>query len=60
MGLNFFENYYTVFDYENLQIGFADSVKKGMHTSDSFMNWSLGKKKASLMNLISALNTTPH
>jgi hypothetical protein len=26
LGLNFFENYYTVFDYENMQIGFADSI----------------------------------
>ena len=26
LGLNFFENYYTVFDYENQSIGFADSI----------------------------------
>jgi len=25
LGLNFFTNYYTVFDYENKQIGFVDS-----------------------------------
>ena len=23
LGLNFFENYYTIFDQENLQVGFA-------------------------------------
>lgn len=26
LGLNFFINYYTVFDYENRKIGFADSI----------------------------------
>ena len=30
LGLNFFQNYYTVFDQENMQIGFAQS-KEGRH-----------------------------
>jgi len=26
LGLNFFENYYTIFDQENLKVGFAPSI----------------------------------
>ena len=26
LGLNFFENYYTVFDQEKLRVGFAPSI----------------------------------
>ncbi len=29
LGLNFFQNYYTVFDYENNAIGFAPSINMG-------------------------------
>jgi hypothetical protein len=29
LGLNFFQNYYTVFDYENNSIGFAPSINMG-------------------------------
>ena len=29
LGLNFFTNYYTVFDYENSSIGFAKSTMYG-------------------------------
>lgn len=43
LGLNFFENYYTVFDYENMQIGFADSINMGKKLSpNSFINWATG------------------
>jgi hypothetical protein len=42
LGLNFFENYYTVFDYENMQIGFADSINQGKKVSGSFINWATG------------------
>ena len=28
LGLNFFENYYTVFDQEELKVGFAPSIHK--------------------------------
>lgn len=52
LGLNFFENYYTVFDYENLAIGFADSIHKGEKSDKGFMDWSLGKDAHSaLLNL---------
>lgn len=37
LGLNFFNNYYTVFDYEQQRIGFAKSVNFGIVKSDSFM-----------------------
>lgn len=58
LGLNFFTNYYTVFDYENEKIGFVDSVTQGVKASTSFMDWATGKSDtkgkqftASLMNL---------
>ena len=55
LGLNFFENYYTVFDYENMQIGFADSINMGKYVSNSFINWATGKDtsyaRPALMNL---------
>ena len=41
LGLNFFNNYYTVFDYKNLQIGFAESINMGKPTNKSFINWCL-------------------
>lgn len=56
LGLNFFENYYTVFDYDNMQIGFADSINKGKYVSNSFINWATGKDtsytRPALMNLV--------
>ena len=61
LGLNFFNNYYTVFDYENLKIGFAKSKNFGTQTSSSFISWATGKAKKTkeqimnedyLMNLI--------
>lgn len=52
LGLNFFENYYTVFDYENMSIGFADSVNQGKKVSKSFIDWATGKQTVpALMNL---------
>lgn len=50
LGLNFFENYYTVFDYENMQIGFAESINMGKSVSSSFINWATSDKPL-LMNL---------
>jgi len=51
LGLNFFENYYTVFDYENMMIGFADSINYGKALkAASFIDWAVGKTPA-LMNL---------
>lgn len=57
LGLNFFENYYTVFDYEQMRIGFADSINKGKSAGSSFINWAVGKSESKvpypqLMNLM--------
>ena len=41
LGLNFFTNYYTVFDYKNFQIGFAESINMGKPPNKSFINWCL-------------------
>jgi len=55
LGLNFFTNYYTVFDYENLSIGFAPSVNFLKPVEMSFVNWATGAdtaiKAPYLMNL---------
>jgi hypothetical protein len=45
LGLNFFTNYYTVFDYENLRIGFAPSITQFAPPSRTFMEWLLGTDK---------------
>jgi hypothetical protein len=52
LGLNFFENYYTVFDYENQQIGFAVSINQGKKASatNDFASWATGSD-STLMNL---------
>jgi hypothetical protein len=42
LGLNFFTNYYTVFDYENQAIGFAPSINQGQAVEMSFVNWATG------------------
>lgn len=39
LGLNFFTNYYSIFDYESKRIGFAESVLAGGPPSKSFMKW---------------------
>ena len=41
LGLNFFTNYYTVFDYKNKQIGFAESINMGKPMNKGFINWCL-------------------
>jgi len=40
LGVNFFTNYYSVFDYENMRIGFAESVKFGNAQSKTFIRWA--------------------
>jgi hypothetical protein len=42
LGVNFFQNYYSVMDYENQRIGFAPSINFGKPGSRSFINWALG------------------
>ena len=42
LGLNFFNNYYSVFDYEGMKIGFAKSKNFGEETSSSFISWATG------------------
>ena len=39
LGLNFFENYYSVFDVTNKRIGFQDAkdTKNGLNLDESFM-----------------------
>ena len=41
LGLNFFTNYYTVFDYKNKQIGFAESINLDEPPNKGFINWCL-------------------
>jgi hypothetical protein len=55
LGLNFFENYYTVFDYETMSIGFAESIRKGVPTTKSFINWATGKDTKVKKHVIPAL-----
>lgn len=57
LGLNFFTNYYTVFDYHNEQIGFAPSKLFNGKPSSKFMQWvkqTDNASKAKLMNLQSS------
>ena len=51
LGLNFFTNYYTVFDYESKRIGFAESIKFGKANSKTFIEWATSA--STLMNLVS-------
>ena len=53
LGLNFFTNYYTVFDYENYRIGFSKSVNWMKPQSKSFIEWATSG--SSLMNLASSV-----
>lgn len=60
LGLNFFTNYYTVFDYEEQRIGFAPSINFGKKVEMSFVNWATGKdtnvKIPGLMNLMKEID----
>lgn len=56
LGLNFFLNYYAVFDYENERLGFAESIVMNKKKSSHFIDWAIGKSDDSLMNLMSAFN----
>ena len=38
LGLNFFENYYTVFDQENRRVGFAPSISSTPRLMDLIEN----------------------
>ena len=40
LGLNFFTNYYAVFDYGNQRLGFAESILKGQKISNSFVDFA--------------------
>lgn len=55
LGLNFFTNYYTVFDYENMKIGFAESILAGGKPSRSFMRWVMQTEAAHKLGLSSLL-----
>ena len=58
LGLNFFNNYYTVFDYEQMAIGFAESVNFRGAQSKSFITWALSG--TALLNLQAKIpETTP-
>jgi hypothetical protein len=46
LGLNFFTNYYTVFDYSNNRIGFAKSKLFGGKPSRTFMEWVMKTETA--------------
>ena len=46
LGLNFFHNYYAVFDYENQRIGLTPSINQGKPASLKFLELGMG-----LMNL---------
>jgi len=60
LGLNFFTNYYAVFDYENMRIGFAESIKFGKAQSRTFIDWATGSSSTLLMNLATAVeNVVP-
>jgi len=46
LGLNFFQDYYAVFDYSHKRIGFADSINQGKKVKkDSFINWATSAKQ---------------
>jgi len=53
MGMNFFNDYYTVFDYEQNRLGFAKSINSNINDL-TFLQWAKGsmKKLAEKMMMI--------
>jgi len=49
LGVNFFQNYYAVMDYEHKRLGLAKSIKYGKPGSRQFINWALSEE---FLNLI--------
>ena len=48
LGLNFFQDYYAVFDYGQKRIGFAESINMGkvsQEPASSFLEWATGDRK---------------
>lgn len=56
LGVNFFTNYYTVFDYESYKIGFAKSINfmKEGNQGKTFIKWALSGSTM-LMNLAASV-----
>ena len=52
LGLNFFNSYYTVFDYENQQLGFAKSTMYGHSVPMGFIQASLIKGAAHINRIV--------
>ena len=55
LGLNFFNSYYTVFDYENQQIGFAKSKMYGHPVPLAFIQESAAQGLANLKQFMSSI-----
>ena len=55
LGLNFFNSYYTVFDYENQQIGFARSKMYGHPVPLAFIQESASKGLANLKQFFGSI-----
>ena len=52
--MNFFQNYYSVMDYEKKQIGLAKSKNFLKGESKSFVHWAFNTRET-LMNLVKYL-----
>ena len=52
LGLNFFSSYYTVFDYENMQIGFAKSTMYGHPVPLGFIQETAAQGLSQLRQII--------
>ena len=60
LGLNFFKNYYTVFDYSGPRIGFADSINRGKPSANhEFIDWATGKTFGAASDLSNLSVSTP-
>jgi hypothetical protein len=61
LGINFFNLYYTVFDYENKQVGFAKSKDFGKESAKAFTKWfRMSSAKRHLLNLDGTTSPTDH